>query len=368
MKTPLEVAKKKARALQRAFPAHFTLSQAQEALARLLDLPDWHHLAERASGGDQVLPTKRLKPADPAYVPTLHKYISRLADDRDVPPSEAHAFLLGWGVITVPLTDPYEREYEFWNASLSQAPDPEWGDHKEWLEEYGVERIADGIVQACPNYKHSYWFLSPQRLKAMPVALRGRLTVFHADDFWPHVVLAFPAEFSAGKVSDAWEAMRAQHPGVFELLQGRSAEDPYLQGFGPLAVRELSIQHPDAWLPLAFRWRAIPYRTVRSPGTPDRVYPCLRGRAMQAFIESKGHLKLADVQWFSLKDGEPMSMSRFEWGGLRPLQTGELVRETPQYASPFKHGPFFWLEYHSDEGGDLGLGYFPETDDCPENT
>lgn len=366
MRAPLDVAKLKARALQRAMPAYFKLSQAQEALARLLSFKDWHHLAQEGAKGHPLLPTRLLQPTDPEFAPTLYRVVVFLADEYRVPTETAQAFYYGWGVFSPSLAEPYKGEYAFWAEALEKGPSPEClrdsGGPQDWLDEYDVIRIADGIVQACPYGKHSYWFLSDERLKAMPAALRGIQTVFNAHEDPHRVMLSFPDAFTPSQVEDAWRRLETELPGVFELYTGRQAEAMPYPSLSPLTGIQQAKRHPTALFPLSLRWMALPY----SPDPGRQIQPvisALRGVHLAALIESRGELKLQDVHWFQMQEGEPLKWDDILFRNvLRPITPGEVRACSPQYGYPFKHGPFYPFEYARDmEGGNPGLGFVPES-------
>jgi hypothetical protein len=362
MSSAIDLVKRKSHQLCRAFPAHFTLSKAQEATAECLGFDDWFALHSACKSGLGILP-RQLSTDTDLYLDVLRRSIVTLADRYDVLPSLAHEFILGWGLFAPILAAPFEYPYFAISRVASELSD------EVEIEDFAFRRVVDGIVEACPHYKHAYWFLSPERHQALKPALRGQGGAYLSHEDAAFVVLAFPNEFAEEAKTKAAHYVTHEQPLAGEWLWNlRGARPPLFVGTYSQLL-DCTVAHLDSWFALSYRWAALPYdhnrRNIERPN--HLVVPALKGRHFREMLAAKGALSLADVSWFSAKplfrknklDLDIFSLED-QWQPLRVAQFDECEAH---YASPFKHYPLDENEYQTmAEGGDAGLGYRPLTD------
>ena len=360
MSDSLQAIKKKARMLQRAFPEHFTLSQAQEATAKLLGYMDWYALSRACQMKHNVLPTTLIRPTDPAYRPCVYQFVKRLADDYGVPALLAHRFFMGWGVFAPVLSRPFEYSYFEMKRDLSNQSQESTRDAQDDLyeDDFEIREIVEGIITAGPDPKYHYWHLSPERHRALPPALQGGGTVFLEGEGRAFVVLAFKREFSQQAIERAVQYLSQWEPALLEWLFPEFAHRNQHSDFSVKSLLEQAKKHVHEWIPLSYRLSALPYNPKNPMALPSGVVaPALKGDNFATFIESQGALKLADVRWFE-------RIPHLSLPYQNPMPFSDMKECEPHYAYPFKHGPMHRVEYspHS-EGGDLGLGFYQEPED-----
>jgi hypothetical protein len=358
----LDALKRKARQMERAFPAHFTLAKAQEATADVLGFADWHALHRAASAGKPVLPAERVGPTDPRYPATVYAFIAKMVDTYSVPAELAHGFYLSWGVFSPVLGPPFA--YDFFEIAdvykQRLAGNQEAGRRDDFQEDDEIAEITPGVLEAPGpwSHKHRYWFLNPERLKAIPAPLQAMGGAYLDFEHANLVVLSFASEFEAERVARAHHWVSQFEPALYEwLFAGTPALRPRRSAGIQLKAARVA---PDAWFPLSLRYRALPFvREARRKLTAE-VVSATQGRNLAQMIETKGLVRLADVRWFA---GSHLSLLTLD-DSFRPLDLQKWQECEPQHASPFKRGPLWDIELSASEAGE-GLGWHadPESQD-----
>lgn len=359
----LDAVKRKARQMERAFPAHFTLSQAQEATAHVLGFADWHALHRAAFVGKPVLPAERVRPTDPRYPATVYAFITKMVDTYSVPPGLAHQFYLSWGVFSPVLGPPFA--YDFFEIADTYeqrlAGNQEAGRRDDFNEDDEIIEIIPGVLEAAGpwSYKHRYWFLNPERLKSMPAPLQAMGGAYLDFEHANLVVLSFASEFEAERVAEAHDWVSHNEPALYEwLFAGTPAFPPQTSASIQLKAARAA---PAAWFPLSLRYMALPFVPEERRRLSAEVVAATQGRNLAQMIESKGLVRLADVRWFAGSHLWALTLD----DTFRPLDLQKYHECDPQHASPFKRGPLWNIEFFPSEMG-AGLGWYADPEALDE--
>lgn len=350
----IDFIKNRAKLIKSLFP-ELPLTKCQHATCVALGLGDWFYASNQIQSSHliQSLPDEDV--AKDVRLQRRYQQARALIDILDLPPDEVDIFVRLWNLTSNKPSQlsAYETNYKLIFEEIEAI---EIGDVSEDDYDDGPPVIvAPGILHAQGSIKHQYFFLSNERLLAMPVYLRGNTSAFLDFEGGHHVVAAFPHLFPAAERIEAELYLKANEPLLYEWHFNLPSESHYQISLS--LIKAEAEAYPDDWIPLSFR-------VDRNIFHESPVYlPSITGSDFIKFIQSGGSLRGLTLKWFKAKknfggaDAFMYSNADLEYVDASVRLDPRLIEETtPLYSSPFKHGPMSSIEYEwKTEGGGMML-------------
>lgn len=367
----LTFVKKSAKQMQRVFPA-LQLSTAQEATACALGFSSWFDLSKRIETAPNTasLPDEAISPVE--RLRRRYQQIRALIDVANLPACEVEDFVRRWNLTAAApatLLAEFYTDYALSDADLTalesgEVSEQELEEQYDWSWGGIPRRIADGIILGPCGPKYNYYQLSSARLHEMPLYLRGDASIFLDGENGGCVALAFPDLFSTEEKQAGLAFLAEREPWLHEWYTGSTPED--FDGTSLQQLSRLAANAPEDWFALSIR-----LRTDTFPEKMEYAAPALRGADFVRFIETKGHLRGLDVQWFAFKDSRSIMRFNNMCSGLgiegtapNRLEPQDIIPTEPLFGSPFKHGPMCFIEFSTMiEGGGMLLSEELEDDE-----